>query len=123
MKALALVLALTLMGCASTAPTPYGPNNLANVNSATVGQVGGLIGLIMTSSPLGPVIGTGFGVAVGDLISGYFKQPNTLTGTVWMPMEASPVKLTLADPHAAVACPPGYTCTQMQSQSSQTPVR
>jgi hypothetical protein len=107
------LLAIVLCGCATTPPpgTLPTPNNLANVNSATVGQVGGLIGLILTSSPLGPVIGTGFGVAVGDLISGYFKQPNTLTGTVWMPMEAAPVKLTMTDPRASVPCPPGYTCT------------
>ena len=117
MKAIALVLALTLAGCATQQGGPPTPNNLANIDSSTVATAGTIIGTLMDSNPLAAIAGGVFGKLVGDALAGYFKQPNTLQGTVWMPLEAQPVRMTLADPRA-VACPPGYTCTPMQ-----TPVR
>jgi hypothetical protein len=141
MRRLALCLTFVLFAAACTtvvppspspSSAPVAPNNLANFNSATLGAVGSAIAVLMKASPIDTLVGGTLGVAVGDAISGYFKQPNTLTGTLFVPVQPQAMKIVMGDqvtgPSAAV-CPQGFvfrpagqgfTCTPQESSSTTT---
>lgn len=106
MKRIIVLAVVVLCGCSGT-----NFNVLSHLNSGTCGQLGGVVGLLtVPANAIAPVAGTAAAVAVCDALAGFFTQPNTLTGSVEMPVKMQNMELTVANPQQ-FACPSNMTCT------------
>lgn len=98
-----------LMGCTSSSGLQ---NPLANLNSGSCGTLGATIGLIASpADAVAPTAGSAFGAAVCYALAGFFTQPNTLTGSVQMPIAMKGMVLTAETPPQPFVCPANMTCT------------
>ena len=92
-----IAIALALPACATTPGQQGNYGFLGNINSADCAEIGSGIGYILSSAPGGVLVATLITKGACDAIGGYFKQPNTLTGTVTMPVQPPAMKLTAAE--------------------------